>query len=173
MRNRLARLTLLVVSALAATGSLMARGQGPTGQERVESFVVARKTDRPKYVAAPGWAWMMRPRELRLGESFGQAGDSGIMTGYAHADAEGGGLRVFFVQAGASGPGVELPDYRLVIYDASGQRHLLSRPGSVLANGLGNREAQVRYSTFILGAEVLPPGKAAYIAAERMISKTE
>ena len=38
---------------------------------------------------------------------------------------------------------------------------------------MSNREAQVRYSTFVLGAEVLPASRAAYVAAERMISKAE
>ena len=109
MRIWPAGLMLLLVGALAATGGLVAKGQGPAGQERLEPLGVARKDGRPRYAAAPSWAWMMRPRELRLGEGFGQAGDGGVMTGYAHADAEGGGLRVFLVQAGRPARGSSCP----------------------------------------------------------------
>ncbi len=166
MRNKSPVFVLLVAGALAAMGGLLAKGQIPEGKTTVR---LIPQVDRPKLDVAPGWTWLMGPTELRPGQCFGQTSDAGIVSGYSHVDAGGNGLRVYFVQAGQR-QRVDPPAYHLVIFDAAGQRYL---PKLEKAGGLGNRDTQLDQATFTLGADVLPPGNAAYIAAERVTSKVK
>lgn len=173
MRNQVAAFVLLTASTLATMGGLLAKGQGPEAAPpktttRTKTTVRATpRGDRPELAVAPGWAWLMPPQELRPGLAFGQTSDDGIVSGYSHVDAEGGGLRFFFVQAGPA-PRNFPPTDRLVVFDADGRRYL---PKRVKAGGLGNRDTDLSEAIFRLGPEVLPPGKAAYIAAERVPNK--
>jgi hypothetical protein len=169
MRNKAAVVFLLVTGALATTEGLPVKGQGPVGSTTTTSERTTPPGNRPRLVAAPGWAWLMEPQELRVGGSFGQTSEAGIVSGYSHVDAGGGGLRIFFVQAGPS-PRFDSSDYRLVILDAAGKRHL---PKRVQAGGLGAPDTHLSNAIFTLGPEILPPGKAAYIAAERVTPRAE
>lgn len=165
MRKKVAALALLAAAPLATMEGLPANGQAPV----TTTTTITIQRPRPEHAAAPGWARMMEPQELRPGRSFGQTSDAGILSGYPHIDAGGGGLRIFFVQAG-SGPRVEPPAYRLVVFDAAGQRYL---PERVEAGGMGVRDTQLSRAIFLLRPEVLPPGKAAYIAAEQVAPRAK
>lgn len=173
MRNRCNALAI-VVGILVAAG-VMAAADRP--QERFSSATVSR-IDRPNFVAAPGWVWLVRPQgfrpdELRPGKSFGQSGNDHLVTGYAHVDAEGGGLRVLIVQAGPPDPKVEFPMSRVVVLDAAGQRYLPGRPGGVISSGSFNKQAQTAHSSFLLERDVLPPEKVAYVGVEREALKAK
>ena len=168
MRNKTTVFLLLVAGTLAATGGLLARGEDP--ELKTKTAIRPRpQADRPAHSAAPGWAWLMAPQELCVGQQFGQASEAGIVSGYSHVDADGGGFRIFFVQAGPT-PRVDTPAYRLVVFDAAGERYL---PKRVQAGGMGNRDTQISNATFALEKDILPPGKAVSVAAEQILPKAK
>jgi hypothetical protein len=76
----------------------------PIGAQETGTTAITRseRSKLPNFDSAPGWEWMMRPQELRIGRRFGQLSDNGILSGYSVVDADGGALRISFVQAGPS-----------------------------------------------------------------------
>ncbi len=151
--------TMAVVVLLSSGAGLLAAGPEVT----VTKAGKVGKLDRSKFVNEPGWAWLMWPQELRLGEKFGLASDAGIVSGYSHVDAGSGALRVFFVHAGRDA--LDIPPIRLVVFDAEGKRYLPERGQS---GGLGSHGTQLSDAIYTLSPKTLPPGKVTRIGIERM-----
>jgi hypothetical protein len=151
--------TMAAVALLSSGAGLLAAGQGTTVRTEV---VKTEKDDPSRFVNDPGWAWLMSPREFRLGEKFGQSSDAGIVSGYAHVDAGSGALRVFLVQAGPSVPDPQT--CRLVVFDAAGKRYLLERRA---AGGFRSHDTELSNEISTLSPKMLPPDKATHIGIER------
>ena len=161
-----ALLTGALVTARSTVGQVPA---DPKGTTTTTSVRITPNGERPRFTAAPGWTVLMSPQGLRIGRRFGQTSDDGIISGESVVDADGGTLRISFVQAG-QGPRLDAPGYRLVVLDAAGGRYLPSRGE---AGGMSSHGTYLSHATFTLDPKVLAPGKAAYIAAERRTSGVE
>lgn len=162
MRSKLAAFLFVIAGAIATMEGTLTMGQAPQGTTTTSR--IRPRGAQPELAVAPGWSWLMTPQPLDVGRSFGVASDAGIVSGYSHVDRGGGGLRIFFVQAGPS-PRIDAPAYRLVVFDAAGKRFL---PRSIESGGQGTRDTKLSNATFVLRPEILPPAKAAYVAAERV-----
>jgi hypothetical protein len=87
----------------------------------------------------------MPPQEFQVGRTWGGAREDSILTGYSVVDAQGGSLRIFFVQAGPTA--LNASPYRLVVFDASGNRYLPERGD---AGGFRSHETELSSTLFSL-----------------------
>src|SRR5437762_3050005 len=158
-------MTKAIMSLIIAPVSFLGMGPGALGQQEKATITVRKvpRGERPEFASAPGWEWMMRPQVLRIGHKFGQVSDTRILRGYSVVDAEGGALRIYFVQVERDAFKSVPP--RLVILDAAGERYL---PEMSDAGGFGNPTAQLQDAIFTLSPKTLAPSKAAYVGVERM-----
>jgi len=145
---------------------LIALGQDPNvprGSTTVITTAPGGKNARPEFANEPGWIWLMRPQEMRIGRWWGQAGEDGMMlAGYSILDSDGSPLGIVFAQAGPNA--LDGPAYRLVVFDEAGRRHLPKRGE---AGGLVSQGNHLTTAIFTLTPEELAPDKAAYIGMER------
>jgi len=153
----------IAVAGWICGGRLLTSAQGPPAPTGSTTITVVDQANQPEFVNAPGWTWLIRPEELKIGRTWGWAsGDGNVRTGYSVVDAEGGALRLFFVQ---SGPSIlDSPLVRLVVLDAAGKRYL---PEEGDSGGFRALQTNVSTSIFTLNPKALSPKKAAYLAVER------
>jgi hypothetical protein len=152
-----------IVSSLLGTTILFVSWSLTGAQEQIAPRIERSKAS--DFHSDPGWEWMMSPQELRIGHTFGQAGESRILSGYSVIDSDGGALRISLVQAGRDV--FDIPVYRLVILDAAGKRYL---PWWADPKRFRSYDTHVNHAIFTLPAKVLEPGRAAYVGVERMSS---
>jgi type II secretory pathway pseudopilin PulG len=147
-------------------GGIIALPQDPNVARESTTITATAPRDkdvRPEFANEPGWMWLMRPQEMRIGRSWGQAGEDGMMlAGYSIIDSDGGPLRIFLAQAGPNA--LDGPAYRLVVFDEMGRRHLPKRGE---AGGLMSQGNHLTTAIFTLAPKELAPDKAAYIGVER------
>lgn len=163
---------MIVVAGALAGGGPSSVGQGPAVPHGTTTGRTIPRGERPVFTNASGWEWLVLPRELKIGRTWSQAGgDEGrLFTGYPVIDAEGGALRLFFVQAGPKP--VDFLSLRLVVFEESGARHLPegSDAGEFAARGTPPNSApwtHLHSAIYTLDPKELVPGKAAYIGVER------
>src|SRR4051812_1409857 len=133
-----------------------------SGQQIITNTRQTPRAERRAFDNAPGWVWLMRPQELKVGHRLGQSSEGLIISGYSVID-DSGVLRVFIVQTGPKM--VDAPAYRLVAFDRAGNRYILRQTE---AGGFGSGEMRLSNAVFALDPKALAPANAVYLGIERL-----
>lgn len=113
----------------------------------------------------PGWEWISPPRKFQIGRTWGSAGDNGVIVhGDSVVDAEGGVLRIHCVQTRPGGIEVDVPQYRVVLFDADGNRYM---PDREEAGGFATQLSNLQHAVFTLGPQTLTRVQFAYLGVEQ------
>src|SRR5947207_566314 len=113
---------VIIPKPVLVIASLLLPGLAASGQQGNTITRETPRAEQPAFDNAPGWAWLMRPQELKVGHRLGQSSEGSIISGYSVID-ESGVLRVFIVQTGPKI--VDDPACRVVVFDRPGKRYLL------------------------------------------------
>jgi hypothetical protein len=81
---------VLVMASLLLPG-LAASGQQGSTTTRITTARETPRAERPAFDNAPGWAWLMRPQELKVGHRLGQSSE-GLIISLDFSPGNGNGL---------------------------------------------------------------------------------